>query len=122
LLTVRKQKIALRRGRQYLREISGNGVDFGLPVMIGGEIRSVVPWLRLFDDQELLCAINTDPDQTRSAWVDLPLDQNGLGDRLRCIYSTQREQEGREIEVQQTGGRLAVMVEVPAASFVIFEK
>jgi glycosidase len=122
LLTVRKQKIALRRGRQYLREISGNGINFGLPVMIGGEIRSVVPWLRLFDDQELLCAINTDPDQTRSAWVDLPPDQNGLGDKLRCIYSIQRDQEGQEIEVQGTGGRLAVMLEVPPAGFVIFEK
>ncbi|MBP1694635.1 MAG: hypothetical protein H6Q37_2518, partial [Chloroflexi bacterium] len=108
--------------RQYLREISGNGVDFGLPAMIGGEIRSVVPWLRLFDDQVLLCAINTDPDQTRSAWVDVPSNENGPGDRLRCIYSTQREQEGREIQVQQVGGRLAVMIEVPAAGFVIFEK
>jgi hypothetical protein len=29
--------------------------------MIGGQIRSVVPWSRLFNDQELLLAINTDP-------------------------------------------------------------
>lgn len=36
ILALRKEKIVLRRGRQYLREISGNGQDFGLPHMIGG--------------------------------------------------------------------------------------
>ena len=43
------RKIALRRGRQYLREISGNRMDFGLPEMVGGEIRSIVPWSRILD-------------------------------------------------------------------------
>ncbi len=34
ILAVRKEKIALRRGRQYLREISGDGQNFGLPAII----------------------------------------------------------------------------------------
>ena len=42
-------------------EISGNGIDFGVPRLVGAEIRSVVPWSRIFDETELLLAINTDP-------------------------------------------------------------
>jgi hypothetical protein len=30
VIALRKQRLALRRGRQYLRPISGNGIDFGL--------------------------------------------------------------------------------------------
>ena len=69
ILELRRKEPALRRGRQFLRPISGDGVNFGLPQMIGGQIRSVVAWSRIFVDQELLCAINTDPDNDRSAWV-----------------------------------------------------
>jgi glycosidase len=43
LLEIRRQYVTLRRGRQYLRPISGDGVTFGLPQMIGDQIRSVVP-------------------------------------------------------------------------------
>jgi len=31
ILSIRKEKIVLRRGRQYLREISGDGINFGFP-------------------------------------------------------------------------------------------
>ncbi|WP_041672329.1 hypothetical protein [Rhizobium leguminosarum] len=51
---VRREQLALRRGRQYLREISGNGMDYGLPHMIAGQMRSVVPWSRVLDRTEIL--------------------------------------------------------------------
>ena len=60
ILAIRRQKIALRRGRQYLRPISGDGASFGLPQMMNGQLRSVVAWSRLFAGQEILLAINTD--------------------------------------------------------------
>jgi hypothetical protein len=43
IIDVRRNRLALRRGRQYLREISGDGHTFGLPRMLGGQIRS---WCR----------------------------------------------------------------------------
>ena len=50
LLAARAADLALRRGRQYLREISGDGVGFGLPTRIGdGPIRAVVAWSRILD-------------------------------------------------------------------------
>jgi glycosidase len=121
ILAVRREKIALRRGRQYLREISGDGFNFGLPRMIGGEMRSVVAWSRLFDDQELLLAINTDPDQERAAWCRVQAELYQPGEPLRCIYSSDPAQVGSELAVEQRAGGLAAWLSVPAAGFVIYE-
>jgi glycosidase len=121
ILTLRRQKIALRRGRQYLREISGDGVNFGLPAVWGGRMLSVVPWIRHFDDQLLLLAINTDPDAPRTVWVDLQPVVNPLGAQLTCLYSTDPAQVGQQLTVQSAGDRRVVQLTVPAAGFVIFE-
>lgn len=45
ILKIRRKHIVLRRGRQYLREVLApeNGMNFGIPEMIGGQIHSVVP-------------------------------------------------------------------------------
>lgn len=122
ILDIRRKHIVLRRGRQYLREISDpqNGVKFGLPEMIGGQIRSVVPWSRIFNDKEILLAINTDYDQPRTAWVTIDNGLHQTGDQLRCIYSTDAAQIGRSVMVEARNGK-AVLITVPAAGFVILE-
>jgi glycosidase len=121
ILSVRKEKLALRRGRQYLRPISGDGHHFGLPEMIGGRLRSVVPWSRIFDDREVLLAINTDPVQPRTAWATIDDGLHRTGDRLACLYSTDPGEIGREVAVEARNGK-AVMLTVPAAGFVVYEK
>jgi glycosidase len=121
ILALRQQMIALRRGRQYLRQISGDGVNFGLPVMLGGRMLSVVPWTRQFDDQQILLAINTDPNASRTAWVDLDANINPSGAQLTCLYSTDPAQVGQQLSVKQAGGRSVVQLSVPAAGFVMFE-
>jgi glycosidase len=121
ILALRKQKIALRRGRQYLREISGDGLNFGLPQVLGGRMLSVVPWSRSFDDQNLLCAINTDPDQPRTAWSDLPPDTNPSGKTLQCLYATTPGQIGQNLTVRATGDRRVIQLTVPPAGFVVYE-
>ncbi len=122
VMQVRRQKIALRRGRQYLREISGDGVSFGLPRMLGGRMLSVVPWSRIFDDRELLLAINTDAAQPRTAWAIVDSDLNQVGRQLTCVYSSDPAQIGGQIavEARPTGGK-SVRITVPAAGFVIYE-
>ncbi|HEY4470913.1 MAG TPA: hypothetical protein VGN21_07060, partial [Stellaceae bacterium] len=107
------------RGRQYLRPISGDGVAFGLPVMVGGQILSIVPWSRLLDDQEALLAINTDLSRDRTAWVTIDASLHKPGERLRCIYSTDGAQIGTEVSIEARNG-LAVSLTVPGAGFVIF--
>ena len=124
ILRLRREKIALRRGRQYLRPISGDGIHFGLPTLMGGRMRSIVPWSRLFDDQHMLAAINTDPDAPRTAWVDLQLHFSPAGGQvtqMTCLYSSDPAQIGQVLTVQEVGGRHAVQLTVPAAGFVVFE-
>jgi glycosidase len=121
VLAIRRQKIALRRGRQYLRQISGDGANFGLPAVLGRRMLSLVPWTREFDDQQVLLAINTDPDQPRTAWVDLDADINPTGAQLTCLYSTDPAQVGQQLTVQPAGDRRVVQLNVPTAGFVLFE-
>ena len=122
ILAVRRRLAPLRRGRQYLREISGDGVNFGYPEMIGGEIRSVVPWSRLFDDAEVLCAINTDANAPRAAWTVIDHDLHQPADRFRCTYSTDALQVGTEVIVEDRGPMRSVWLEIPAGGFAIYEQ
>ncbi|MDR4489050.1 MAG: alpha-amylase family glycosyl hydrolase [Nitrospirales bacterium] len=120
ILELRRKKFALRRGRQYLREISGNGIDFGLPRMLGGQIRSVIPWSRIFNDQEILLAINTDYASPRSAWVTIDDGLHQVGRTLTCLYSTSPVQIGQETTVEARNGK-AVVLTLPAGGLVIYE-
>ena len=63
LMDLRKKLLPLRRGRQALHRVSGDGVTFSLPHRLGDRMRSLVCWSRLFIDQEVLIAINTDEAQ-----------------------------------------------------------
>lgn len=121
IFQVRREHLALRRGRQYLREISGNGVDYGLPHLIGGEMRSVVPWSRILDRTEILLAINTDTDVARTTSVIVDHDLHERGVSLKCLYSTDPADVGHSITVaEKPDGKRVVELTVPAAGFVIF--
>jgi glycosidase len=119
ILALRRQKLPLRRGRQYLRQMSGNGFDFGLPRLVGHEIRSVVPWSRIFNDEELLLAVNTDPDGARTAWVTIDDGLHRTGDSLRCLYSTNAAEIGQTTAIEARNGK-AVLLTLPPAAFVIY--
>jgi glycosidase len=118
---LRRDRLALRRGRQYLRSISGNGRDFGFPEAVDGQLRSVVAWSRIFDDREVLLAINTDPRQARTAWVTTDDSLHRVGDRLTCLYSTDAAELGKDVPVEPRNGK-AVRLAVPPAGFVAYER
>jgi glycosidase len=120
LLAVRRNSLALRRGRQYLREISGDGNSFGLPLMVGGRLRSVVAWSRLFLDQEWLCAINTDADGARAAWVNVDAELSPPGRRLVCRCASDTALVGTSLSVVLVAGRGAVWLDLPAAGCMVF--
>ena len=84
-------------------------------------MKSIVPWTRNMDDQNLLLAINTDPDQPVTAWVDLDANTLPGSWHLACLYSSDAAQIGQLITVQTLGNRQAVQLTVPPAGFVIFE-
>ncbi len=122
IIALRQANITLRRGRQYLRLISPDGLAFDDPEMIGGEIRSVVPWSRIFDNEEVLLAINTDAHQARASWVLVDSHIHPPGSELVCRYSSNAAEVGHVLTVERTlSGIGAVWLEVPPAGFVIYE-
>jgi glycosidase len=121
ILQIRKEKIPLRRGRQYLRPISGDGVHFGLPEMVGGRIRSIIPWSRIFSNKEILVLINNDYENSKTAWVTVDHNLHRAGDRMRCIYSSQdKSRIGQEVTVEERNGK-SVKITAPACEFAIYE-
>lgn len=117
---LRRQELPLRRGRQFLRPISGNGASFRFPSRLGaGPVRSIVAWSRIFDDREVLAAINTDPETALTAFVTIDNDLHAAGERLTCLYSTEASEVGGRVAVEAKNGR-AVLVRVPAAGFVVY--
>jgi hypothetical protein len=118
-LQLRREEVVIRRGRQFLRPISGNGQDFGLPRMFNGKLLSVVAWSRIFNQREVLLAINTNLEATSSAWVTIDAALHAAGDTLRCVYSSDASQLGQNVSVEPRNGK-AVRISVPAAGFVVF--
>jgi hypothetical protein len=80
---------------------------------------SVVAWSRIFDDREMLLAINTDSNNARGAWVTIDNNLHDGGTPLKCIYSTEKQQIGLELKIANRNGK-AVFLSVPPAGFVIF--
>ena len=119
ILGVRRQNAALRRGRQYLREISGDGVHFGYPSMVGSVMRSVIPWSRIYNNMETLVAINNDVSASRTAWVTIDNDLHQVGETLTCLYSSDPAQIGSRVNIVTMNGK-AVSLTVPPGGVVIF--
>jgi glycosidase len=117
ILALRRSSLVIRRGRQFLRQISGDGQNFGPPVTIGGVIRSVVAWSRIFSDREVLLAVNTDAASARTAWVTIDAGLHATGSHLTCLYSTSAAQLGSAVAVEARNGK-AVQITVPPAGFV----
>jgi hypothetical protein len=87
--------------------------------MMGGVIRSVVPWSRIFSDREVLLAVNTDVDAPRTAWVTIDNGLHAAGSLLTCLYSTTAAQIGTTVAVEARNGK-AIQLTVPAAGFVAY--
>ncbi|MDF7801338.1 alpha-amylase family glycosyl hydrolase [Pontiellaceae bacterium B1224] len=121
LCAVRRKHIALRRGRQYLRQVSATGQegDFHFPQPIGGELRWVVAWSRIFADKEYICAMNTDATQSLSVWITVDKHLNPAGSTLSCLFSSDENQQGSTVPVVATNGS-AVQVSIPPVGFAIF--
>jgi len=104
---------------QFLRQISGNGATFGFPQRFGGKLRSIVAWSRIFNDDEMLCAINTNADHRLTAFVTVDNDLHAPGSRMTCLYSTDATEIGGTVAVEVRNGR-AVALSVPPAGFAVY--
>ncbi len=119
VLDVRKNELALRRGRQFLRPISEDGAAFWYPDRIGqGRMTSIVAWSRILSNREVVCALNTDLATPRTAWVTVDSRLHSAGSKFLYAYSTDAGQQGMEVAAEARNG-LAISVTVPPSGFVI---
>ena len=120
VLKIRSDNLVIRRGRQFLRQISGDGQNFGFPEMLGGVLRSVVPWSRIFNDREVVLAVNTDFQNSQTAWATIDNGLHKTGDVLTCLYSSDATQIGTTLPVAARNGK-AIQLTLPPAGFVIYK-
>lgn len=122
ILGLRRERIALRRGHQYLREISADGVRFGLPRTSDDCMPSLVAWSRIIFDREVLLAINIDTAAPVTAVVTVDSTLHSPGDTLCCIYSVEPAEIGQEVAiVTLADSRATVRLTIPRAGFVAYE-
>jgi glycosidase len=103
IAAVRNKHASLRYGRQYFRDISGDGEHFGCPV----DGKSTLAFSRILDTEELVCVFNLDT-QPRNDWVHVGRNQLGPGTRLMDALSDDRQ----TFEVKDAPNS-AAMVQVP---------
>lgn len=100
LAKLRKKHINLRIGRQYLREISNQkNNNFHLPAANGGRCTEIIAWSRILSQEEFLLAINCELEREQSSKIIVDNELHNLGDKFVCLYSSNQNEIGKEIEV-----------------------
>jgi glycosidase len=114
--------LALRRGRQYLREIArAKGEPYAYP-----GVSDVTAWSRILFQHEVLVAVNTHGVEARSAFVTVDANLHPPGSVLCVLYSgdwTDAELKqppvGEKVTVEGHTGRSVVWVDLPPAGMVV---
>lgn len=111
LAKVRQQEPALRYGRQYFREVSGNGQDFGFPL----DGKCTLAYSRILDDTEIVVAINLCADP-REEYITVDYNLTQPGSRLvNLLEPTQK------LKVERRGNRNAVKVSLTGHQIIILK-
>ena len=113
--------LALRRGRQYLRETSFLDLAFSLPRR--GEL---IAWSRLLYTQEVVIALNTHGTESRGATITVDYTLHPPGSTMQVLYHGDwSEDQLREaptdetVEVVEYRGRATVRVDLLPAGMMI---
>ncbi|TDO73768.1 glycosidase [Halanaerobium saccharolyticum] len=123
LAKLRKKYINLRIGRQYLREISNSkNENFHLPTANGGRCTEIIAWSRILSQEELLLAINCELDREQNSKVIVDNELHNLGDKFVCLYSSDQQQIGKDIEViKGAQGNNCLKINLAAKGRVIYK-
>jgi glycosidase len=113
--------LALRRGRQYLRETSFLGRPFSTPG--AGELAA---WSRLLFNQEVLIALNTHGTAPRGADVTVDASLHPPGSQMTFLYrgdwsetELRHPPRNKRFPVQYDQGRATVRIDLPPAGMAI---
>ena len=112
--------LALRRGRQYLRETSFLNQPFSFPG--AGEL---VAWSRVLFDKEVLVVLNTHGSEKRGAHITIDATFHSIGSKMNYLYkgdweewqfSNPQQNEMVSVDYREgSNGRATVWIELPPA-------
>ncbi len=113
--------LALRRGRQYLRETSFLGRPFSIP-----ERGELIAWSRVLFDQEVLVALNTHATESRGAEVTVEASFHPVDTTMTYLYRgdwAEQDLAGSPVDqtvgVARRDGRATVRIDLPPAGMAI---
>jgi glycosidase len=112
IAAVRQGEPALRYGRQYFREISGNGIDFGFPL----DGRCTLAYSRILDDTEALIALNLEA-VPRTDYVTVDANLNKDGAKLTNLLDPKTR-----LSVETCGNRRAVRISLAGHGMAILRQ
>jgi glycosidase len=114
--------MALRRGRQYLREITSDPEKPFIQTKAG----EIAAWSRIMLEQEVVVALNTHPVESRRAYINVDVTLNPAGKKLQVLYQSDWSDEelrspptSQTLAVTNIRGRSAICVELPPAGMMI---
>jgi glycosidase len=111
IAAIRKMEPALRYGRQYFREISGNGVNFGFPI----DSNCTLAYSRILDDTEILIVMNLDAKQ-RMDYINVDSYLSPAGKKMINLLKPEES-----VEIIHSGSRNAVRVSLDTHEMGIFK-
>ncbi len=109
---IRGREPALRYGRQYFREISGNGRDFGHPI----DGTCTLAYSRILDTIEIIVAMNLEASP-RNDFVTVDADLSTAGEVMVNLLDPQKR-----VTVERRGPRHAVRVPLEGHEMAIFKR
>lgn len=107
LSRLRQSHPALRYGRQYFRDVSGNGRDFGPGTTRPG----VLAFSRILNDREVVVVANTDTGRAQALHVTVDSRLHPAGRQLAVAYSN-KPQPSAPAPVAHRDGRASTRVDL----------
>jgi glycosidase len=111
IAALREREPALRYGRQYFREISGDGISFGHPI----DGACTLAYSRILDTTEVLIAMNLE-GSPRNDFVTVDTSLSRVGQGMVNLLG-----QGEQVTVEETGGRHAIRVPLDGHEIAIFK-
>lgn len=111
IAAIRQREPALRYGRQYFREISGNGRDFGHPI----DGKCTLAYSRILDSTEILVAMNLD-STPRNDFVTVDVNLSPAGQKMVNLLAPDTQ-----VTVERRGPRHAIRVPLDGREMAILK-
>lgn len=123
MIQIRNDRITLRQGRMYYREVSYDGRVFEFPHKISNNrFSGVFSWSRIFSLDETVLAINCDMEKTRSVDVLIDKELHKNSETFECIYSSDSEQISELINVVTIDEKNTLHITIPRHGCAIYSK